>query len=797
MSRLIQAFADAVVHRRLSVIAILAILTVIFAVFATRADVRTIFGDMLPQNHPWVETNEAYKNEFGGPNLVSIMVKADQGTIFQEPILKMIQKITLDLRTVQGANEFQITSLASRKLKTVKATDALIETVPLMWPDVPKTPAEISSLRTRVLQTPLVYGRYVSSDLKSALITVNFLDQLVVPQAIFKQVNKIIEDNRIPGVTTYVVGEPILYGWVRYYLPQTLIISLLTILVLAVTLFLLARTWRGTLLPLVAGVVSACWALGIGELLGLNFDPLVVVVAFLITARSISHSVQMVTRFDDIVAAKPKLSIVNAASESLRELFRPGVLGVVADAGAILVVLLTPIPFLQKVSIIGAIWVGTILFSAVVLTPTLLACMRKVGRPAHPINLYPMMFRVLDGCVWVATTRARYVAIGLAVLLFLGAGAFAMDLQVGDAKPGSPILAEHSEYNQGAEAISKNFAGSDHLFVVFEGDKPDAMKDMDVLHTMHRFQRYMAGDPNVGGSASLVDVISSMNEGMHEGNPRYYSLGKNKRANGQYLYMYLSGSDPGDLEEFSDRTYKNGAVTLFFHNHTGETIRTAFAEIEEFIKSNPMTHATYRLAGGLVAVLGAVNDVILEGQIEAIALGLLVVVLCSMIAYRSTTAGMFFMLPVMLSNMVTFAYMSINGIGLNLDTLPIVSLGIGLGVDYSFYIVDGIKEELAAGASGHDAIAKSLHSAGRGVFITAATLVGSVCLWMLSSLRFQSNMGILIAVWLAVSATTALYILPGLAYITRPKFIFGDKRHDMRATVVTSPDHALGQYEVN
>lgn len=754
------------------------VLTLLLAIPASQVQVSTVFSDMLPQSHPWIKTNEEFKEGFGGSNLVSIMLRNEQGTVFEREFLERIRSITRDLRMVKGVNQFQIISLASKKLRTVTATGTEIDNSPLMWPSVPETQEEIEALREKVLETPLVYGRYVSPDLKSALVTVDFIDRLVDPPAIYKQINKIVAAASGPGIETSIVGEPVLYGWVQKYLPQTLMISLITILVLGLTLFLWARSWRGTLLPMVAGFMSATWALGIGALLGLNFDPLVVVVAFLITARSISHSVQLVTRFDDIIAEREGVDAREAARLSLAELFRPGTLGVVADAGAILVVLLTPIPLLQKVSIIGAIWVGTIFLSAVVMTPVLLSWIKHPGKRAHPINLDPFMHRVLDASVWVATTRARFFALGLAAFVFVLAGVLALQLQVGDARPGSPILWSDSDYNLGAARINDNFAGSDRMFVVFHGEELDAVKQPEVLRTMRRFQRYMEAQPEVGGSSSVVDVIASINRSLHEGNPRYLDLGADKIQNGQYLYLYVAGSDPGDLARFSDNTFRNGAVTLFFRDHTGKTIRSAFARIQEFIADNPMQHASYQLAGGLIGVLGAVNDVLLRGQIEAIALGLLVVVLCSLVAYRASSAGMFFMVPVLLSNTVTFAYMAMVDIGLNINTLPVVALGIGLGVDYSFYIVDGIKEDLAKHGDVQHAMVASLHSAGRGVFVTAATLIVSVCLWIFSSLRFQAEMGLLIALWLTVSATSALFVMPALAYVTRPDFIFGQADND-------------------
>jgi len=783
MENAVTKFAAFCIKQRVLVVAVIAALTAIFAVFAAQVEVKTVFSDMLPQTHPYVETHREFKDTFGGSNMVSIMLEVEEGDIFQFSVLQKIQKITRDLQRVSAVNQFQIVSLASKKLKEIRASTYGIEAIPLMWPEVPDTQDGLEQLRESVLNNPLVYGSYVSPDLKSTLITVDFIDHLVDYETVFKEVAELLVEIEGDGVHARIFGEPILYGWVRHYLPETIGISLLTVLGLIAILFILTRTWRGTLLPLLAGLVSSIWALGIGSLLGFNFDPLIVVVAFLITARSISHSVQLVTRFDDVVAdgaVVPKL----AARVSMAELFRPGMLGVVADAGAILVVVLTPIPLLQKVAIIGAIWVATISVAAVVLTPVLLSWLSTGTRYAHPFNVGRALHAVLDLCVVVVTTRARYFVLFGAAGIFVISLIFAFKIEVGDAQPGSPILWADSTFNLDAKAINEKFLGADRMFVVFRGEKTDSLKEPEVLAQMDKFQRFMEAQPEIGGTLSFVNVLSAVKGTLYEGNPRYEELGGSKLENGELMYLYLAGSEPGDLERFSDGQYQNGAVTLFFRDHKGATIRTAISRVKEFAMENPMEHASYQLAGGLVGVLGAVNEVLLAGQIEAIALALLVVVVCCAVVYRSSVAGMFFMVPVLLANTLTFMYMALNDIGMNINTVPVVALGIGLGVDYSFYIIDGIKEELEKHNDFVRAVTKSLHSAGFGVLVTGGTLVVSVMLWTVSSLRFQAEMGLLISLWLFVSALSALFIMPAMAYVFRPAFIFSDVEREGKSNAL-------------
>ncbi|RQR27562.1 efflux RND transporter permease subunit [Burkholderia sp. Bp9142] len=770
----LQRFVEFCIRRRIWVVAILGVATATMGVAAFHVSIKTDLDDLLPRTHAYIQVHERFKQSFGGSNIVSIMLEVKDGDIFNPKTLAKIQKVTQDLQRVDGANQFQIMSLASKKAKDIRGSTDGIEFVPLMWPDIPQSDRDVATLRKSVMNNPLVYGAYVSRDLKAALITVDFYDQLVNYETVFQQINAIADSVRGDGVVVRVTGAPILFGWVNHYLPETLLIFLLTVGMLILLLFVTARTWRGTVLPLLAGVVSATWALGAATLLGFNVDPLVIVVAFLITARSISHSVQLVTRFDDEIVSGAD-NAKAAARASMLALFKPGMLGVVADAGCMIVVLLTPIALMQKVAIIGTVWVLTIALSAVVLTPVLLSWIKNPKSYAHPFDVSPILQKILDVCIRIVTSKWRYTVLAGATIVFIGSGIYAFNLTVGDANPGSPILWQKSIYNTDAEAINREFPGADRMFVVFAGNQPGAMKDPNVLRNMSDFQKFMGAQPEVGASLSLADVIPVVNRTLHESNPRYLTFGKNKEENAELAYMLQSGSEPGDMDRLVDPKYQNGSVTLFFHDHQGSTIRTAIARIKEFMRSHHIEQGEFKLAGGMVGVLAAINEVLLSGQVESIAFALLVLVACCAVAYRSMMAGIFFMVPVVLANTLTFTFMALKGIGMNINTVPVAALGIGLGVDYAFYIVDGIKEDLHH--HGHNdlvrAITRSINTAGRGVLITASTLIISVVLWSFSSLRFQAEMATLMAIWLAISAGSALFIMPAMVYVFRPKFVIG------------------------
>ncbi len=770
---MINKFLDWCCSNRKVVLIALIFITMVMGFFATQVKIKTVFGDLLPQDHAFVKVNDKFKQSYGGSNIVSIMVEVKKGTILNLPTLAKIQKITEEVALIPGADPFQVTSLASKKLKEITASTEGIKTRPLMFPDLPHNAEEIADLRRAITNNPLVYGAYVSQDFKAALITVDFYDHLLNYRVFFDNMSKIIKDNQSPDINIRVVGQPMLYGWVIHYFSETENLFLGTIVGLFLILFLIARTWHGTLIPLLAAGTSAVWAIGFAGLMGYNLDPLVVVVAFLISALAISNSIQIIQRFDHNIDTGSEPTPLAASRTALQKLFRPAMLAVVADAGCMLVVAMTPIPVLQKIAFIGGFWVLSLAVCAVILPGIAATWTKGVTKFAHPLNLKPAMHFILGGCVKAATSRARYVIIGISATILMVSGLYATNLKIGDANPGSPILRANSEYNTDAKELSAKFQGADRLFVVVDGQKGDAIKQPEMLANMENFQRYMEAQPEVGGSLSIVDVLPAVNRTLHEGNPHYLELGADAGTNGELAYLFISGSDPGDLQRYVAPDFSNASVTLFLRDHQGDTLRNVIARIEEYTAEHPLPLGRYLLAGGLGGVLAAVNDVILAGQIEAIAFALLVLVLVASLTYRSLAAGTFFMVPVVLSNTLTFSYMAYYGIGMNINTLPVVALGIGLGVDYSFYVVDAIREEMHKSGNLEQAITHALNSAGMGVLTTVLTLVVSVSLWSMSSLRLQSEMAALIAIWLTISAVAALFLMPALVYVFKPAFVVG------------------------
>jgi predicted RND superfamily exporter protein len=768
-----ERLANYCLRNRTVLMMVIVAITAVLSFYAAKLDIRTYFDDLLPGNHPYIQVNDKYKNTFGGANKVTMMVEVKDGDIFQLEVLNVVRELTRGLQYVDAVNQFQIISLASKKMKAFSASTEGIESRPMMWPDLPATDADIEQLRKDVINSPLTYGRYVSTDLQAAIVTVDFLDNLIDYEKTYPQLQELIDNVEHPKVNIRLVGQPVLSGIVFEYLPETMMITLYILLAVAVILYLSSGTIRGIILPILAAVVSGLWAMGISHLLDINLDPLGIVIAFLIAARAISHAVQINLAFDrEMRHGAP--SAYEASRLSLAALFRPGALGLITDAGGILVVALAPIPMLQKIALLGSIWVGSMLICNMIMNPLILSWLKGKTEHKHfDFGLNKGMDSLLGFAGTISTTpiAAKLFLLTCAMVLLACLGK-AIHITIGDAKAGSPLLWEDHKYNLDDAAIGNRFPGNDEMYIVVEGHEKDALKQPEVLKNISRFQQTIESMPEIGSTGSIADVIRPVNMLLNEGNPRFMKIGSDNLMNAEMLYMALASSDPGDVDRFSDMQFQNGAIQMTVRDQQGDTIRTVVETIKDYTEANPMEKADYVLAGGYIGMLAAVNEEIFSGQAHSIAMALLVLFVCCALAYRSPQAGLFFLPLVLLSNTITYAFMSANGIGLNVSTLPVAALGIGLGVDFAFYIVDNIKERLAENHTLAESVQGTLMNTGRGIVITALTMFASVVFWyFFSSLRFQAEMGLLIALWMTVSAMSALFVIPSMIFVFKPSFV--------------------------
>ena len=372
---------------------------------------------------------------------------------------------------------------------------------------------------------------------------------------------------------------------------------------------------------------------------------------------------------------------------------------------------------------------------------------------------------------------------GGAFLLTVWAFYFGWHVQIGESKPGSPILFPDSDYNVAAAKIAEKFAGANQLSIYFEGDKTHKMKEPEVVATMQEFGRYMSDTFNYGGTRDIPQLVRSINRLYHYDDPRWSIIPTAQKDIGNTLFMYEAGASmPGVILEYMDLEGRTANFVIFYKDATGRTVHEAVDKAKAWLAAHPMKGVTPRFAGGIIGTTAAANEETEISDLKTTAAIIVAVTLAITIAYRSLVAGVMVFGLLVLCVMTNRAFMTMRDIGLNVNTLPVTAVGIGVGVDYAIYMLDRLKEE-ARHRTLVDAIVTSMRTTGAAILFTAVTIFAGIIYWIPgSSLRFNSEMSLLLCLLLFSNMVGAITLIPLLVRIFKPRFVT-DSHIDDRDTL--------------
>jgi hypothetical protein len=332
--------------------------------------------------------------------------------------------------------------------------------------------------------------------------------------------------------------------------------------------------------------------------------------------------------------------------------------------------------------------------------------------------------------------------------------------------------------------INKTFPLINPLYIVLEGQSHKALCERRMMVDIKNFSGYMMQHSGAVGVQNIISPLMAMPMMFHDNDPKWYGLTEDPQAAASFLYMLKMSGDPGDMDKFIDPDIRKTSIVVYFTDKTGPTILRAIATAKKYISelavlpkvsglTGQPTNFTYRLAGGVIGVEAAINEVVAEKQLQTLLVALLgVFVFCS-INFRSIKCGLILMLPLALSNFMAFAYMAINEIGLSISTLPVSAAGIGMGVDYGIYLVARLAEEQQRdpSLSLESALNRTIQTYGKSIIYIAGTLVLGLLVWVISPLKFQAQMGIMLALILFLNCLGAVFLVPVLILLFKPKFL--------------------------
>ena len=775
-----QKLANWMLDHRLTTITMIIIPTLLLAWALPSIEVYSRFADLLPAKHEYIKNYNRMKTTFGGANVVtmSLEVTGENDDIFTYETLNKIKYLTDEVDLIKGVNHYQVASIAHPKIRRIRTTaGGLIKSEPVLPRDIPTEPAKLKKLREESFNNDIVYGTYLSADGKAALILAGFDEERLDYNTIFTRLKELKTEVEEDGVTKlYIAGEPMLKGWIYYHSGELALIFGITGVVMIILLYLHFRSFAGVFIPFLGTGMACIWGLGLVGWLNFNLDPLILVVPILISARTASHCVQMMERYhDEIFSGASRDSAVRT---SMGELIVPASIAIFTDSAGLFVLTVSSIPIIAKLGYFCSFWSLSNLVTVSILVPLVLSYLPapkglvqagKEGVEGHK-NIFSKVMGTWG--TFIVSNKAPLPIFGIAGLIIAFSLFYAKDMVVGENMPGSPILFPDSEYNVAAAAISGKFAGANQFSIYFEAEEAHKMKDPNVVAVMEEFGRHMANVVNYGGTRDIPDLVRSINRLYHYDDPRWSLVPASQRDIGNTLFMYEAGAAiPGVMLEYMDLEGRKANFVVFFKDATGPTVYAAMQAAKEFIDANPIEGVTPRFAGGIIGTTAAGNEEVERSEILQTILIITVVMLSVMFTYRSITAALLVFVVLAMAVIINRAYMGFRGIGLNINTLPVTAVGIGIGVDYAIYMLGRIREEVRH-RNIDDAVRVTCSTTGAAVLFTAVTVVAGIFYWIPgSSLRFNSEMAMLLTLLMVSNMIGAISLLPLLVKVFKPSFV--------------------------
>ena len=649
-------------------------------------------------------------------------------------------------------------------------------------PDLPpKDEAGAMGVRDRARIAPGVTNILVSPDEKAAMLSAGFHENGIDFMLVWNRVHEMLAKEASPNVEFYPAGRVMLIGWVYYYGEQAAWIFLLSFALITIAHVDYMRSLAGAATPLIACALSAIWGVGAGGWMGLNLEPLTLVVPVLLIARALSHSLQMTRRYYEILYEVKDKNL--AAGGALASMFAPACLGIMCDVAGLYMTILAPIPIVQKLGVLCGTWSLLLIPSVVMLTPCLLA----VLPPPKDVSVFithevrSISTHLIEP---VQAVVAKLVEPGwrfatLGVLIVLGAVVIHLSSlrAIGNTTVGTPLLWPNSEFNQAEAEINKNLAGTVTLNVVWEGKVEHALKYPETFQSMQDFQHNIEAMHGAYGTLSISDYLRATNRLIRGGDPGWLPVDLKEREVANDLFWTLTGHSLEDVAILATANMQSGDVILWYKDLRSTTVNAAMAAVQkalEPILREPSKVYHIRMAAGSVALQYAMDQVVVQSNWRILVYLLAAIFVMCVITYSSAVAALMLLVPLAFAQFSTDAVMYMRGLGLDVNTLPVVAVGLGVGIDYGIYLISRMCDEFQRVGDGdvQGAVMRAILTTGEATFFVAFTMIAGVLPWyFFSNLAFLADMGWMLAWVMLFNCILAMVVLPIEVVFVKPKFL--------------------------
>lgn len=741
-------FSEKILTFRWIIIVLVFVSSIFFANQITKLSIDADILRSLPDNDVNAKLLKKVGKNFGGNNIGVIILETDN--IYQTKVLEHIRSITDTLTNIEGISS--VSSLTN--IINIKGGDLGIEVGRLVDEyELPESQEEFEVLKNNISSNEMYKGSIVSEDETSTLVIFNLEDGANV-NAVAKNVIQSTEALHLPE-KLYYTGSPMLVTYISDLMKRDLTRLLpIAFVLIAIILFLSFRSISGVVLPLLTSVIAIVWSLGIMGLLGFSMSMISNNIPIILLAVSSAYTIHVINRINQL----RETNNTNAVSIALAYVMVPVILA--ATTTMIGFVSFIFGAYLEMIVDFGIFTALGTLFACVLsifFVPAIMEVFKPKGKSRHAkkSNNSFLSNKILKPLYLLVSNHSKSVISVWVILIVISIfGVFSIKRSVDIQeyfKKGNPA-------RQAENIMVEKFGGTKPVFVLFKGN----MQSPEVLKKMIQTAEYMEKSPDIYTSTSIADLISEINfaiTGIREIPEDINQI--------EQLWFLLDGNEV--MQRLVSEDLTEGIIISKFKSPDNQAKKEFSHYMKTFIDTNSSEECQIEITG-MPFVDITMDQSLINSQLGSISIAIIFVIFIVGLILRSFLSGIYATIPIIAAIIILFGVMGITGISLNIATVLVASVALGIGIDYSIHIISHFNHSLKKTENFQKAIEESIIVSGKAIIINVFAVSVGFLVLVFSDMVPLQYFGVLIALSMLSSGLGALTLLPAiLIYVHNKK----------------------------
>ncbi len=736
-----EKFSTLIVKYRWFVLIAVFLVTAFFSYQFKFLEVDSNVIDALPKDDPIVQQFKDIGKRFGGTEIGMVIIESEN--VFRSEVLQHIEQVTDTLSEIEGL--FSVTSISNLMNFNVEGDNFEVDNLinRNKWPE---TESEAEEARDRITNDKLIAGNIVSKDGKATIVLFTYQDEIDINKVSSEIIEK-IESLQLPE-KIYFAGGTFMTKYVADVIAQDMVKLIpIAFLLIAVILYLSFHSIRGVILPLLTAGLSIVWAIGTFILMGLKLSMVSNNVPIIILAVGSAYAIHVLNRINQFKEKDPKNAVAKALPLIVLPVILTALTTMIGFLSFIFGAYLSMIRDFGLLAALGTFYAG---FLAVIFVPALLAVIPIKENKSKEGMLSTKGKSFLNNYVLtplykiVVSNPSRVLGIWILLIVAGVSGIFMLKRSVSVSnyfKADHPVSVSNI-------IMDEKFGGSTPVFIVFNGD----IQSPELLKSMVNVQEYLKASPYITNTQSVADIVLKLNEALSGEDKIPDEKGKIEQ-----LWFLL-----GQNENISQLVTEDldQAIIIAKFNSIGQSEITVFDEnIQGYLAEHSSENFSVEVTG-MPYVNVQMDKSLVSSQIASLIIAIILVITVISFLFRSFRQGIFAGLPIIATIAILYGFMGLTGIPLNIATVLVASVAMGIGIDYSIHFVSHFNHAIKKYDQVNEALKDTMLISGKAIFVNFISVSAGFSMLVFSDLMPMVYFGILIALSMLGASMGALTLLP-------------------------------------